>query len=584
MHSLLRLAMVLGIACGLWRFPTASAQEKSVKPGINKNFENPDVEDFVQKFEGESREIAGRAKEIVAAVGIKPGMSIADVGAGTGLFTRKFAAEVGPQGKVFAVDISPKFLRHIEQSCAAAGVKNVETLQGDQFSTRLPKNSVDLVFICDTYHHFEFPQRTLKSIYEALRPAGKLILIDFHRIEGKSSAFILGHVRAGQEVFVQEVVEAGFKQVGEERELLQENYFVRFEKQPEVAARGAALSPIVVTRDQRGFVAETTGEPFVPWGFNYDHDVAGRLIEDYWDQEWPLVADHFAQMRKLGANVVRVHLQFGKFMATPREAHPQALERLQKLLQLAEQNRLYLDLTGLGCYHKAAVPDWYDQLAEEERWEAQGHFWRAVAKTCADSPAVFCYDLMNEPTVPGGKRAAGDWLGPPFAGKHFVQFVTLDQRDRPRPEIARQWIQQLVSAIRDVDRRHLITVGLVDWSLDRPGLTSGFVPRQIAPELDFLCVHLYPESGKIEAALETLAGFSIGKPVVIEEMFPLKCTPVEFEQFLQKSKPQAQGWIGFYWGQTPDELRQTKTIGAALTLGWLELFQKHAQSMTAPGN
>src|SRR5437899_6323588 len=96
---------------------STTAQEKSVRPGINKPFENPDLKDYLQKFEGESREIAAHSKEITAACKIKPGMVIADVGAGTGLFTRKFASEVGPKGKVFAVDISQTFLRHIEKTC-----------------------------------------------------------------------------------------------------------------------------------------------------------------------------------------------------------------------------------------------------------------------------------------------------------------------------------------------------------------------------------------------------------------------------------------------------------------------------------
>jgi FkbM family methyltransferase len=227
-----KLAIRLVVCCGAivgWAALVWPAQEKSVRPGINKPFENPDLKDFVKKFEGESREIAAHAKEIVAACKIKPGMVVADVGAGTGLFTRRFAAEVGEKGKVFAVDIAPTFLRHIEKTCEDNRLKNVETIQCDQFSTKLPRNSVDLVFICDTYHHFEFPHRTLQSIHEALRPAGKIILIDFHRIEGKSSEFVLGHVRAGQGVFVREVKSAGFNVVGEEK-FLKENYFVRFEK------------------------------------------------------------------------------------------------------------------------------------------------------------------------------------------------------------------------------------------------------------------------------------------------------------------------------------------------------------------
>jgi hypothetical protein len=152
-----------------------------------------------------------------------------------------------------------------------------------------------------------------------------------------------------------------------------------------------------------------------------------------------------------------------------------------------------------------------------------------VAARCASSPAVFCYDLMNEPVVPGGPRSAGDWLGPPFGGKyHFVQFITLDPAGRPRPEVARQWIRKLAAAIRANDPRRLVTVGLVPWSLDRPGLTSGFVPEAIAPELDFICVHLYPEAGRGADALATLRAFQIGKPVLIEETFPLACPPRSF--------------------------------------------------------
>ena len=336
---------------------------------------------------------------------------------------------------------------------------------------------------------------------------------------------------------------------------------------------------VAVSKDKKGFVLDPSGKPFIPWGFNYDHDADGRLIEEYWDDEWPTVEAHFGQMKKLGANVVRIHLQLGKFMDAPDKANEKALARLGKLLALAEKERLYLDLTGLGCYHKKDVPAWYDKLAEKDRWDVQARFWQAVAGRCKDSPAVFCYDLMNEPVVAGGKRKDGDWLPAPFAGKHFVQFINLDQQDRPRPDIARQWVRHLTAAIREKDKRHLITVGLVDWSLDRPGLTSGFVPAKIADDLDFISVHLYPKAGKLMDALDTLAGFSVGKPVVIEETFPLACSPKELEEFIDGSKKHAAGWIGFYWGKTPDELRRSKTISDALTLGWLELFEKKAKEI-----
>ena len=202
----------------------------------------------------------------------------------------------------------------------------------------------------------------------------------------------------------------------------------------EESAAAAPLERVEVAKDQNGFVLAPSGKPFVPWGFNYDHDEPGRLLEDYWDKEWAKVEEDFGEMRDLGANVVRIHLQFGRFMRTADEPNAEALDQLSKLLELAEKSGLYLDLTGLGCYHRPDVPAWYDELDEAGRWDAQAAFWEAVAGRCRDSPAVFCYDLMNEPVVPGGRRQPKDWLGPPFAGKHFVQVITLDQADREQAE------------------------------------------------------------------------------------------------------------------------------------------------------
>src|SRR5262249_46666725 len=152
---------------------------------------------------------------------------------------------------------------------------------------------------------------------------------------------------------------------------------------------------------------EPSGKPFVPWGFNYDHDTQGRLIEDYWETEWDAVERDFRAMKALGANVVRVHLQLAKFMTAADKPDAKALARLDKLLKLAAEVGLSLDLTGPGCYHKAEVPAWYDKLPEPERWDVQARFWTAVAGRGKASSVVFCYDLMNEPVVPGGKRKDG---------------------------------------------------------------------------------------------------------------------------------------------------------------------------------
>jgi squalene-hopene/tetraprenyl-beta-curcumene cyclase len=280
-----KFAAALGV-CLLSLLPSL-AQEKSVRQGINKPFENPDVKDYVKKFEGESREIAAQAKEIVAACKLKPGMVVADVGAGTGLFTRKFAVEVGDKGKVFAVDIAPAFLTHIEKTCRESGIKNVQTIRCDPFSTKLPVKSVDLVFICDTYHHFEFPQRTLKSIHDALRPGGLVILIDFHRIPAKSSYAVLLHVRAGQEVFVREITAAGFKVAGEEK-FLKENYFVRFEKNEKPQENTSARKAL----EMQEFVAASSDEPLATnWSLPNAADHLDRAATT-WLKHWKCAACH----------------------------------------------------------------------------------------------------------------------------------------------------------------------------------------------------------------------------------------------------------------------------------------------------
>ena len=293
-----------------------------------------------------------------------------------------------------------------------------------------------------------------------------------------------------------------------------------------LTATGVAdeLEWIRVSTEGRRFVRSESNDTFRPWGLNYDHEGDGQLLEDYWDEKWPAVESAFKEMKLLGANVVRIHLQFGRFMESPTEPRQHSLDQLARLIELAERTGLYIDLTGLGCYHKQDVPKWYDALSEESRWSAQAAFWEAVASTCSKSPAIFCYDLMNEPVVPGGDKNRDDWLGPSFGDKHFVQFITLDRSGRERTDVARQWIHTLVTAIRKHDKRHLVTVGLVPLSLDRPGLTSGFVPSQVTDELDFIAMHIYPEKGKVDEAIETVKGFAAtGKPVIIEETFPLKC-------------------------------------------------------------
>jgi ubiquinone/menaquinone biosynthesis C-methylase UbiE len=204
-----------------------NAYGQGASPEINAPYQHPSYERWQRSLEGEGREVYERRDAIVAAVGLRAGMAVADIGAGTGLFTRLFAEKVGPGGRVYAVDIAEEFLRGIERRARGDKQTNIVTVHSTQADPKLAESSVDLVFICDAYHHFEQPKLVLAAISRALRPDGTLVVIDYERIPGVSGAWVLQHVRGGKDDFRREIEAAGFRFVEEVR-LMQENYFLRF--------------------------------------------------------------------------------------------------------------------------------------------------------------------------------------------------------------------------------------------------------------------------------------------------------------------------------------------------------------------
>lgn len=209
------------------------AAEESVRPGINEKFLDPalKVDDWLKRFEVESREVFDARQAVLEACAIQPGMRIADIGAGTGLYTRLFAKETGPRGWVYAVEINANFLKHIQARAKQEGQRNITTVLCPEDSVGLPPESIDLAFLCDVYHHFEYPMSSLASLKQALKPGGSLIVIDFIRIEGQTREWVMNHVRAGEEVFRKEIEDAGLRF---DAKLtvpgLEENYCLRFVK------------------------------------------------------------------------------------------------------------------------------------------------------------------------------------------------------------------------------------------------------------------------------------------------------------------------------------------------------------------
>jgi ubiquinone/menaquinone biosynthesis C-methylase UbiE len=225
-HARVRIILLLA---GLLLVFSAAAQEQSIRPGINRHFADPDWQQWVNTFERSGREVYDKRHAIVAASKVRPGMAVADIGAGTGLFTRLFAAAVKPGGTVYAVDISSTFIDNILRTCREQGLMNVTGIVNTPLDSGLPADAIDLAFITDTYHHFEYPRQTLASIHQALRSEGRIIIIDFRRDPRISSNWVMGHVRGNQAQVIQELHEAGFRLV-DDKPLMRTNHFLEFVK------------------------------------------------------------------------------------------------------------------------------------------------------------------------------------------------------------------------------------------------------------------------------------------------------------------------------------------------------------------
>ena len=224
MKQLLTFCCVL-----LYGLTPVYSDEQNVSPGINQYYQGAQYQQWLSTFERSGREVYDRRLDVVQALQLKPEMDIADIGAGTGFYSLLFAAQLGKSGKVFAVDVTDDFVRNIERLASEQNLDNIHAVLSKQKDTHLDSNSIDMAFVCNTYHHFEYPQAMLASIDRALRPGGTLIIIDYRKQPGTSSSWVMSHVRSGKQSVIQEIEQAGFK-FDSESDMLKENYFLKFVK------------------------------------------------------------------------------------------------------------------------------------------------------------------------------------------------------------------------------------------------------------------------------------------------------------------------------------------------------------------
>jgi hypothetical protein len=252
----------------------------------------------------------------------------------------------------------------------------------------------------------------------------------------------------------------------------------------------------------------------------------------------------------MGVNTLRIYLEIGQFMNSATEPRPRALLAFERVLRLAEEKGLYLDVTGNLAWRPDHRDAWYELLPERERWRVQARFWRAVAERGRPLESVLCYELTSEPAVPSG--ASDSYYFGSLGGYDFAQCVARDPAGRDRDEVARDWTRELASAVGSRDPRHPVSIGLL------PFTGHPFDPANVAAELDLVIVHEYPRAGQAQSSIDLMRHFAAqGKPVLLGETFELEAGPETQREFLLGSRPYLDGFLTFYDGRRPAEVEDS---------------------------
>jgi len=401
---------------------------------------------------------------------------------------------------------------------------------------------------------------------------------------------------------------------------------------------------IGTTPDGKGFIDRSSRQPFIPFGTNY-YDPNTGWAPKIWQQFDPdRVAGHFAVMKKLGVNCARVFLTAATFQPDVNTIDPEALAKLDELVRIAREAEIRLILTGPD--HWEGSPAYWrpDRFGGEEALRALDNFWTVVGRRYRGEPAIFAWDLLNEPQMPWSNEAWqprwNAWLvakyhsreglkaawGGELGDQEKIGDIRIPEnkavQSNPRlldwqlfrESLADEWVRRQVEALRRADPTHLITVGYIQWSYPvvrpgDPGLYAAFNPHRQKQWLDFISIHFYPLMGapfgsrdnweKNLAYLQTLLAYChAGKPVVLEEygwygggapqQHPYLLEDQQARWIgaeIEASRRLAQGWLSWPFADTPDS-RDMSLYGGLVKADmvnkmWGLRFQVYASNLAA---
>ncbi len=193
----------------LWVAP-APAQ---VATEANKDYQTPEGRAKIAKtLEDPNRAERLKVRELMSLLEIQPGSTVADIGTGVGVMLPYLSEAVGASGRVIAEDIAPDFLEKAQARIKSNNLTNVSTVQGNERSPNLPEGQVDLGFVVDAYHHFNYPAEMLANIRRGLKPDGRLAIVDmYQKRRGAQDKDMSKHIRADRDDVIKEIEQNGFK-------------------------------------------------------------------------------------------------------------------------------------------------------------------------------------------------------------------------------------------------------------------------------------------------------------------------------------------------------------------------------------
>jgi hypothetical protein len=311
------------------------------------------------------------------------------------------------------------------------------------------------------------------------------------------------------------------------------------------------------------------GEPIRLFGFNAPVEKGWNLyLRDPNPETAGAALTSLQHAKALGVNLARVGLQLFDFIERDASGalvtKPKAMAAYANLVRAAEQHRIYLDVVGNNVWLPAEAPSWYDGMTNEQRWQVQAFFWRSIAAAGANSPAIFAYELTNEPVVSADPNAS--WYGDGLGGYHFTQRIARGIPLTQQAAVARQWMTTLRNAIRERDTRHFVTVGGL------PFPNSPFGAANQAQVLDVVSVHIYVQGDDVDTAVGTAEAFNAtGKPMFIGETSLFRSNETAQRAFLERSVPHTSGVVSFFEGVGPDD-QEVTTIPEAVRQANTRLF------------